>query len=93
MKKSTWYSYVKRKNLINRIYDMLNYFKLFENEEYNGCDAILYINKNINNQLFIETLQKYLCSKYNKNKTKIELRCNLKDLITDLDYLKQFLDN
>ena len=55
MKKKTWHSFVKSHNLVNRIYDMLDYFHCFDEV---------------------------------KN---IELRCNLIDLINDLDYLKQYL--
>ena len=47
---------------------------------------------NINDICFVETIIKYLEDKLYKNKKKVELRCNLSNLINDLDYLKQYLD-
>ena len=76
-----YYNFVKRKNLINRTFDMLDYFNIFDKK-----------NLNKDNPIFIETILKYFCDKYKNCKKKIELRCNLYDLINDLDYLKQYLE-
>ena len=43
------------------------------------------------NIYYVETLAKFFEEKKEKNKKNIELRCNLIDLITDLDFLKQYL--
>ncbi len=47
-------------------------------------------NKDIKN---IDTLRYILEDKKNKHQKNIELRCNLVDLINDLDFLKQYLEN
>lgn len=93
MRKRNWYSYVKSRNLINRIYDMLEYFNYFDNEFWNKENIRQFLKENINDIIFVETLIKYLDDKLKRNKKKVELRCNLSDLINDLDYLKQYLDS
>lgn len=93
MRKRSWYSYVKSRNLINRIYDMLEYFHYFDNEFWDKENIRQFLKENINDIIFVETLIKYLDDKLKRNKKKVELRCNLSDLINDLDYLKQYLDN
>lgn len=93
MRKRNWYSYVKSRNLINRIYDMLEYFNYFDNEDWNKENIRKFLKENINDIIFVETLIKYLDDKLKKNRKKVELRCNLSDLINDLDYLKQYLDS
>lgn len=40
---------------------------------------------------YVESLAKYFEKKIRKNKNNIDLRCNLMDLVYDLDYLKQYL--
>ena len=80
MKKKTWHSFVKSHNLVNRIYDMLD-VELAKNQIKNKIRSIYYV----------ETLAKYFDDKKNKHIKNIELRCNLIDLINDLDYLKQYL--
>lgn len=91
MKKRTWYSYVKSRNLINRIYDMLEYFNFFD-EFWDKQDVRDYLKNNIKDICFVETLIKYFEDKLKRNRKKVELKCNLSDLINDLDYLKQYLD-
>ena len=90
-RKKNWYYYVRSRNLINRIYDMLEYFHYFDYEFWNKEDIRNYLKENINDICFVETIIKYLEEKLHKNKKKIELRCNLSNLINDLDYLKQYL--
>lgn len=89
MKKKSAYSFIKAHNLINRIYDMFNYLNLIH---INTRDIVLNELKNsLHDIYYIETLAKYFEDVKNKNKKNIELNCNLKDLINDLNYLKQYL--
>lgn len=90
--KKNWYFYVKSRNLINRIYDMLEYFHYFDCEFWNKKDIRDYLKNNISDICFVETILKYLEDKRRRNIKKVELRCNLSNLINDLDYLKQYLD-
>ena len=92
-KKKNWYYYVRSRNLINRIYDMLEYFNYFDYKNWNKEDIRNYLKENINDVCFVETIIKYLENKLNKNKNKVELRCNISKLIDDLDYLKQYLEH
>lgn len=93
MKIRSWYSYAKKKNLFNRIYDMLEYFENFSKDGYNKFDIKYCLKNNLADICFVENLITYFQEKLFKNKKKVELRCNLSDLINDLDYLKQYLDN
>mgnify|MGYP006947702322 FL=1 len=92
MKKKTWHSFVKSHNLVNRIYDMLDYFHCFDEVE-----DVEFAKDEIKNKIrsiyYVETLAKYFEDKKNKHIKNIELRCNLIDLINDLDYLKQYLNH
>lgn len=92
MKKKTWHSFVKSHNLVNRIYDMLDYFHCFDHT----ADVELAkkeVKRKIQSIYYVETLAKYFEDKKNKHQKNIELRCNLVDLINDLDFLKQYLEN
>lgn len=91
MKKKTWHSFVKSHNLVNRIYDMLDYLNFFENNKQDVELLKKNIKLNLRSKYYVETLAKYFEDKKRKNKKNIELRCNLIDLINDLDYLKQYL--
>ena len=91
--RKNWYSYVTSHNLINRIYDMLDFFNCFKNIKNNEIITKKYIKNNLNDIAFIETLLKYFERKLSKNIKKVDLRCNLYDLINDLNYLKQYLDS
>ena len=91
MKKKTWHSFVKSHNLVNRIYDMLDYLNFFETDKQDVELLKKNINLNLRNKYYVETMAKYFEDKKNKCKKNIELRCNLIDLINDLDYLKQYL--
>ena len=64
-----YYYFIKSKNLLNRIFDMLDYFNIFEKNDLSKNDAKDILKENINNP-----------------------RCNLHDLINDLNYLKQYLE-
>ena len=65
----------------------------FDNEDWNKENIRKFLKENINDIIFVETLIKYLDDKLKRNRKKVELRCNLSDLINDLDYLKQYLDS
>jgi len=71
---------------------MLEYLNRFDCEYWNKDEVRNYLKENINDICFVETIIKYLDDKLKKNRKKIELRCNISDLINDLDYLKQYLD-
>jgi hypothetical protein len=70
---------------------MLDYFKLLDNTDE------IEMKKRIITQFqdiyYVESLAKFFEDKLKKNKKKVEVRCNLIDLIHDLDYLKQYLSN
>ena len=86
-------SYIKSRNLVNRVYDMLEYFKFKSESQEIDLKFKQYLNEKLKDIYFVETLIKYLDDKLKRNYKKVELRCNLYDLIYDLDYLKQYLDN
>ena len=92
MKKKTWHSFVKNHNLVNRIYDMLDYFHCFDHTSDVEL-AKKEVKRKIQSIYYVETLAKYFEDKKNKHQKNIELRCNLVDLINDLDFLKQYLEN
>ena len=87
-----WYFYVKSRNLINRIYDMLENFHYFNYDSWDKQSIRDYLKTNIKDICFVETIIKYLEDKLKENMKKVELRCNLSNLIDDLDCLKQYLD-
>ena len=90
MRKKTWHSYAKSHNLVNRIYDMLDYFDFFD-ENTNKKEIKNNIYNKMRNIYYIENLAKYFDEKLNRNRKNVEIRCNLTDLIYDLDHLKQYL--
>lgn len=86
-------SFIKRKHLVERVSDMLEFFccQKLSNLKYET------LNDKIKNKLiditFLETLIKYFEQKYKSYYKKIEIRCNLEDLIYDLNYLKQYISS
>lgn len=88
---NNWQNYIKNKNLINRIFDMLQYFN-FTSDAFAKTSLRDSLKSHINDIVFVETLIKYFDTKRKINKNKIELRCNLQMLVDDLDYLKQYLE-
>lgn len=89
--RKNWHSFVKSHNLVNRIYDMLDYLDFFKEKNIDADSIKIGIKKRLNSKYYVETLAKYFDDKKRRNKNNIELRCNLNDLINDLDYLKQYL--
>ncbi len=89
MKKDS-YAFIKSHNLVNRIYDMINYLGIVKNPN-NDKNIKKFIRLKLQNIEYVESLAKYFEKKLKKNKNDVELRCNLQDLIYDLDYLKLYL--
>ena len=81
--------FIKNHNLINRMYDMLVYFNLLSKTD-NEIEIKTSIKKQLANIEYVELTANYFEKKLKKNYNKIELRCNLKELIDDLNYLKQY---
>lgn len=85
-----FYSFIKSHNLVNRIYDMIYYFGAIKNP--NDEETIKkFFKQRLEDVEYVESLAKYFEKKLRKNKSNIDLRCNLQDLVYDLDYLKQYL--
>lgn len=72
---------------------MLDYFAFFDYDFSSKEEIKGYLKNNIYDICFVETLIKYLEERLKQNKSKVELRCNVRDLIDDLDFLKQYLDD
>lgn len=83
-------SFITSHNIVNRVYDMTFYFGIIKNPE-NEKVIKKYIRENLLKDDYVESLAKYFEKKQNDHYKNIELRCNLKDLIDDLNYLKQYL--
>lgn len=89
-KKYRYFTFIKSHNLVNRIYDMLNYFGLFKNP--NGELSIKkFLSQRLADVDYVESLAKYFEQNMRKYKKNVDLKCNLRDLIYDLEYLKQYL--
>ena len=86
------YKYIKTHALVNRCYNMLKYFNAFHGVEMSQREVKKQIESNLMEIETVETYAKYFNIKKNKNKKKIELRCNLMELINDLNFLKQYLE-
>lgn len=82
--------YIRSHNLVNRIYDMLYYFKVFKNNQ-SEKQVKAFFNQRLEDITYVETLAKYFESKLRTHRKNHEVRCNLNDLISDLNYLKQYL--
>lgn len=78
-------------NLVNRIYDMLYFFYFFKNHKAPVRELKDEIRKNLKTANQVETIAKYFDTRLKKKYIDVEVKCNLKNLITDLDYLKQYL--
>lgn len=84
-------NYIKRHNLVNRIYDMVVYFNVVKNnnEESNIKKFFL---QNLKEVDYVESLAKFFETKLYKCRKNIDLKINLEDLVNDLNYLKQYLN-
>lgn len=83
--------FLKSHNLVNRIYDMIFYFGLIKDHS-KQVSIKKFIKMRLVDIDYVESLAKYFEKKMRINKKNIELLCNLRDLIYDLDYLKQYLE-
>ena len=84
------YRYITSHNLVNRIYDMVFYFGLIKNPE-NESNIKKFFKVSLKDIEYVESLAKYFDNKMRYSKKNIELWCNLRDLVYDLDYVKQYL--
>ena len=91
MKRKNWHTFAKSHNLVNRIYNMLEYLNIFENCNETKKTIKKGIYNKIRSFYYVESLAKYFEDELKKNKNNVEVRCNLVDLIHDLDFLKQYL--
>ena len=92
MNKKTCYSFIKSHNLVNRVYDMLNFYKLFDGKNETKEYIKDKLNTNLYDIYYVESLSKYFEDRRKITKNNITLKYNLLDLTTDLDYLKQYLN-
>lgn len=83
--------YIKSHNLVNRCYDMLCYFDTMDETDLSVKEIKNKIFSSLHKIETVETYAKYFDSKLKQYKKNIELRCNLCDLISDLNFLKQIL--
>ena len=95
MKNNNTIKYINKRNLVNRVFDMLEYLDFLKSLNMTDKETRRYLRDKLNDVYFVETLAKYfeVQLKKKKYKSKIELKCNLKKLIDDLNYLKQYLDD
>lgn len=84
-------NYIKRHNLVNRIYDMVLYFNVVKNNKDEKRIKEFFLH-NLKEVDYVESLAKYFETKMFKNKKNIDLKLNLEDLVNDLNYLKQYLN-
>lgn len=85
-----FYRFIKSHNLPNRIYDMLLYFGTIKNEN-NEKNIKKFFFQRLQDVEYVESLAKYFEEKLRNYKKIPDIRCNLLDLINDLNYLKQYL--
>ncbi len=83
--------FIRTHNLVNRLYDMSNYFNLNKNNKEKSKVIKRFFHYNLGNIEYVELLAKYFDEKKQKCKNNVELYCNLKELINDLNYLKQYI--
>lgn len=83
-------SFITSHNLVNRIYDMVFYFGVVKDS---ASEKVVkkFFRESLLKVEHVESLAKYFEKRLEKNYKNIELRYNLKDLISDLNYLKQYL--
>lgn len=91
MKKKTWHSYAKSRNIVNRVYDNLDYFHFFKEVKRSKSQILKSLSYRIQDIRFLENLLSFFEDKLSKNQKNVEIRINLVDLIYDLNTLKQYL--
>lgn len=83
-------NFINNHHLGKRVYEMLVYFDIINFKKKPKHFQKLFKQKLLNVN-FVETLAHFLEIKL-KNTNNIELKMNLKELIYDLNYLKQYLN-
>ena len=83
--------FIKSHNLVNRLYDMSHYFNLDEDNVEKKKIIKRFFEYNLGNAEYVELLAKYFEDKKIRCTKNIELYFNLKELISDLNYLKQYI--
>lgn len=84
-------NYIKRHNLVNRIYDMVLYFNVVKDTKEEKTIKKFFL-QNLKKVSYVESLAKYFETKLYKCKKNVDLKLNLEDLVNDLNYLKQYLN-
>lgn len=82
--------FIRSHNLVKRIYDMLFYLKVLKNSD-NEINTKKFFYYRLEDVAYVESLAKFFENKLRKYRKIPDVRCNLIDLIQDLDYLKQYL--
>lgn len=85
-----FYRFIRSHNLTNRIFDMLVFFETIKNTENERALKKFFFQK-LQDVEYVESLAKFFEEKLRKYKKIPDIRCNLFDLINDLNYLKQYL--
>lgn len=82
--------FIRSHNLIDRIYDMIFYLGIVKNK--NSEEVVKkFLRQRLEDEVYVESLAHYFEKIQDRNKNNIELKCNLQDLVYDLNYLKQYL--
>ena len=77
---NNYINFIKSHNLVNRIYDMLFYFGTLKDEKNEKTVKKFFVKK-LDDIEYVETLAKYFERKLKQYKDKVEIKCNLLDLI------------
>lgn len=71
---------------------MLYYFYFFKEASLSKKELKANLYNSLQDLEVVETYAKYFDNKLRKKSRNIELKCNLKELISDLNFLKQYLE-
>lgn len=90
MKYEDYKKFLRSHNLVNNIYDMIYYFEIVKED---GKEELIkkFLEQRLEDIVYVESLAKYFEKKLKKYGKIPDVRCNLLDLINDLNYLKQYL--
>lgn len=83
--------FIKSHNLVNRLYDMAHFFGLDDDNPIKQKTIKDFFYYNLGNAEYVELIAKYFEDKKKRYTKNIELYFNINNLITDLDYLKQYI--
>ena len=71
---------------------MLYYFYFFKESSLSKKELKANLYNSLQDLETVETYAKYFDNKLRKKYRNVELKCNLKELISDLNFLKQYLE-